>query len=316
MTTAYIHIGTHKTGSTSIQYFLFKNRNKLKEQGFLYPLSGIPKKNLFGQHHLAAAFLENWQLNTYNPNAGGWEEVISEANNFPDKNIIISSENFCLPRFDLEQIYKVKNYLSQYTVKIVVYLRRQDNYLISQYRQFIGANKYSDSFQQFISEQKWLIDYYKILQPWQQVFGTQNIIVRVFEPERFKNDLLDDFLDTIDYPQNRRELIKTSMQSVSPSIKETNLKQYFNQIAKKRFFLTPEQHQNKYLTKLNNKLKKRFSLGKVINKIPDSILSNQLISMEERIELLQEFEESNQKVAREYLARINGELFSHHQLVN
>lgn len=309
MVTAYIHIGTHKTGSTSIQYFLFKNRNKLKEQGFLYPLSGIPKKNLFGQHHLAAAFLENLQINTYNPNSGGWEEVISEADALPDKKIIISSENFSHPRFDLEQIYKVKDYLSQYTVKIVVYLRRQDNYLISQYRQFIGANKYSDSFQRFISEQKWLIDYYQILKPWQEVFGTKNIIVRVFEPERFKNDLLDDFLDAIDYPQNRSELTKTSMQSVSPSVKETNLKQYFNQIVQKRLSLTPKQYRNKYLTKLNNTLKKRLSIGKAINKIPDSILSNQLISVEERIELLQEFEESNQKVAREYLARTNGKLF-------
>ncbi len=309
MTTAYIHIGTHKTGSTSIQYFLFENRNKLREQGFLYPLSGIPKKNLFGQHHLAAAFLEHLQLKTYNPNAGGWEEVISEANSVPDKNIIISSENFCLPRFDLEQIYKIKDYLSQYTVKIVVYLRRQDNYLISQYRQYIGANKYSASFKQFISGQKWLIDYYQILKPWQQVFGTENIIVRVFESDQFNNDLLDDFLDAIDYPQNRSELIKTSMQSVSPSIKETNLKQYFNQISHKWFSLTPKQYRNKYLTKLNNKLKKRLSIGKVINKIPDSILSNQLISEEERIELIKEFEESNQKVAREYLARTNGELF-------
>ena len=309
MTTAYIHIGTHKTGSTSIQYFLFKNRQKLSEQGFLYPLSGIPKKNLFGQHHLAAAFLKHLQLNTYNPNAGGWEEVISEASYVSDKNIIISSENFCLPRFDLEQIYKIKDYLSQYKVKIVVYLRRQDNYLISQYRQFIGANKYSNSFQQFISEQKWLIDYFQILKPWQEVFGTENIIVRVFEPEQFNNDLLDDFLDAIDYPQNRSELIKTSMQSVSPSIKETNLKQYFNQIAQQWFSLTPGQFHNKYLTKLNNKLKKRLSIGKVINKIPDSILSNQLISAEERIELIKEFEESNQKVAREYLAQTNGKLF-------
>ena len=309
MTTAYIHIGTHKTGSTSIQYFLFKNRNKLSEQGFLYPLSGIPNKNLFGQHHLAVAFLEHLQLNTYNPNAGGWEEVISEANAVPDKNIIISSENFCLPRFDLEQIYKIKDYLSQYRVKIVIYLRRQDKYLISKYRQFIGANKYSDSFERFISDQKWLIDYYQILKPWQQVFGTKNIIVKVFEPEGFNNDLLDDFLDAIDYPQNRSEIIKTSMQSVSPSIKETNFKQYFNQITQEWFSLTPKQYRNQYLTKLNNKLKKRLSIGKVINKIPDSILSNQLISVEERIELLKEFEESNRKVAREYLAQSNGKLF-------
>lgn len=258
---------------------------------------------------MSAAFLEHLQLNTYNPNAGGWEEVISEANAVPDKNIVISSENFCLLRFDIEQIYKIREYLSHYTVKIVIYLRRQDKYLISQYRQFIGANKYSDSFQQFIIEQKWLIDYYQIIKPWQQVFGTKNIIVKIFEPDQFKNDLIDDFLDAIDYSQNRSDLIKTSMQSVSPSIKETNLKQYFNQITQDWFSVTPKQYHNQYLTKLNNKLKKRLSIEKVINKIPDYILSNQLISVEERIELLKEFEESNQKVARQYLGQTNGKLF-------
>lgn len=309
MKTAYIHIGTHKTGSTSIQYFLFKNREKLKEQGFLYPLSGIPQKNLFGQHHLAVAFLEHLQLNTYNPNAGGWEEFITEAHSFPEQNIIISSENFCLPRFDLEQIYKIKYYLSQYTVKIVVYLRRQDDYLISKYRQFISSNKYSNSFEQFIIEQKWLIDYHQILEPWQKVFGITNMIVKLFEPEQLNNNLIDNFLDTINYPENRSELIKTSQQAISPSIKHTNFKYYSYQIMQQYFSFTPKQYQNKYLIKLNSKLNKILPINKLINKIPDFILSSQLISVEERIELMKEFEESNQKVAREYLARTNGKLF-------
>ncbi len=300
MKTAYIHIGTHKTGSTSIQFFLFKNREKLIDRGFLYPLSGIPRKNLFGQHHLAAAFLEKlklntynphsggWvKLNTYNPHSGGWEQVIIEANSFQDRNLIISSENFCLPRFDLEQIYKIKEYLSEYAVKIVIYLRKQDDYLISQYCQFIRSNKYFDSFKQFIAERKLSLNYYQILQPWQKVFGIENIIVKVFEPEQFKSNLTNDFLDTINYPQNRSDLSKTSKQSVSPSIKQTNFKLYCNQIAKQYFFLAPEQYRDNYLIKLNNKLKKNLVINKIINNIPDFVVSDQLISVEEKIEDIQ-----------------------------
>ncbi|HEY9768111.1 MAG TPA: hypothetical protein V6C71_06320 [Coleofasciculaceae cyanobacterium] len=309
MKTAYIHIGTHKTGSTSIQFFLFKNRKKLIDRGFLYPLSRIPRKKLFGQHHLAAAFLEKLKLNTYNPHAGGWEQVIIEANSFQERNLIISSENFCLPRFDLEQIYKLKEYLSQYAVKIVIYLRKQDDYLIFPYCQFIRSDKYFDSFKQFIIERKLLINYYQIFKPWQKVFAIKNIIVKVFEPEQFKSNLIDDFLDTINYPQNRSDFIKTSKQTVSPSIKQTNFKLYCNQIAKQYFFLAPEQYRDNYLTKLNNKLKKPLIIDKIINIIPDFIVSSQLISVEEKIELMKEFEESNQKVAREYLARTNGQLF-------
>ena len=35
--TIYLHIGTSKTGTTSIQYFLWKNKTLLEERGILYP---------------------------------------------------------------------------------------------------------------------------------------------------------------------------------------------------------------------------------------------------------------------------------------
>lgn len=311
MKTIYIHIGTHKTGTTSIQNFLFKNRKKLIDRGFLYPLSGIPKrKNSFGHSHLVTVILENTEADTYNPNAGGWQELLAEANSLQEKNIVISSENFCISKFNLEQIYKIKNYLSQYTVKIIIYLRRQDDYLISKYCQLIRAGKYSQNFKQYIIDEKWIGDYYQLLKPWKEVFGIKNIIVRVFEKEQLKNSLIDDFLDSIKYPQDRSELIKTPRQNISPSIKQIKFNQYYNKIVKDCFSLTPKQYQNIYLAKLNNILRKPSKIiNTIINKMPDLIVSNQLLSVEERIELIKEFEESNQKVAREYLARPNSKLF-------
>src|ERR1700690_4476721 len=38
-TTCFLHIGTEKTGTTSIQNFLSKNRPRLKKQGIIYPRS-------------------------------------------------------------------------------------------------------------------------------------------------------------------------------------------------------------------------------------------------------------------------------------
>lgn len=37
--TCYVHIGLPKTGTTSIQEFLFANHAQLKQQGYLYPVS-------------------------------------------------------------------------------------------------------------------------------------------------------------------------------------------------------------------------------------------------------------------------------------
>src|SRR5438045_23824 len=38
-TVCFLHIGTEKTGTTSIQNFLSKNRSRLEQQGILYPRS-------------------------------------------------------------------------------------------------------------------------------------------------------------------------------------------------------------------------------------------------------------------------------------
>jgi hypothetical protein len=43
----YIHIGPHKTGTTSIQWFLRENRAELLKHGYFVPESG----NVHGGHH-------------------------------------------------------------------------------------------------------------------------------------------------------------------------------------------------------------------------------------------------------------------------
>jgi hypothetical protein len=43
--------------------------------------------------------------------------------------------------------------------------------------------------------------------------------------------------------------------------------------------------------------------------LPESLISNELLSIEERVNIMKEFEESNRKVAQEYLGREDGTLF-------
>jgi len=52
-----LHIGTEKTGSTSIQRYLAKNRVRLREAGVLFPLA----PGLDNQRALTAAAEENTQ---------------------------------------------------------------------------------------------------------------------------------------------------------------------------------------------------------------------------------------------------------------
>ncbi|PYK41965.1 MAG: hypothetical protein DME60_00685 [Verrucomicrobia bacterium] len=46
----YVHIGPHKTGTTSIQWFLKENRAELLKHGYFVPESGTNR----GAHHAIA----------------------------------------------------------------------------------------------------------------------------------------------------------------------------------------------------------------------------------------------------------------------
>lgn len=55
MKTVYLHIGTHRTGSTSIQRFLANGEEALADRGVIYPKTGRPDtewSNRYGHHLL------------------------------------------------------------------------------------------------------------------------------------------------------------------------------------------------------------------------------------------------------------------------
>ena len=57
-----LHIGTHKTGTTSLQAFFFLNRDQLKKSSsILYPETGSPRvqhEAKYGHHLLAWSILQ------------------------------------------------------------------------------------------------------------------------------------------------------------------------------------------------------------------------------------------------------------------
>lgn len=54
--TLFLHIGRPKTGSTALQHFLMKNRQRLLDNGILYPLTGSYQ---LSSHLFAYAYSES-----------------------------------------------------------------------------------------------------------------------------------------------------------------------------------------------------------------------------------------------------------------
>lgn len=120
-----IHIGTHKTGSTALQNFLFKNRNKLIEKGVLYPIAGSKDH----AHHNIAWLARSGDSKKLDEI---FSSIDAEAESTGAESVVLSSEEFEFIRARplIARILKLKP-------TIVMYLRRQDYYLESEYNQHV-----------------------------------------------------------------------------------------------------------------------------------------------------------------------------------
>src|SRR5690606_38518173 len=189
--TIYIHIGAHKTGTTAIQRFLSMNRDNLKKQGYLYP----GKHNA---HHFIPHGLLNKTFLFSNPDTMT-KNVFNEIRKTKSENILISSEAFeFLKKEDI--LLLKRDYLNDISVKIIFYVRRQDDLVESQYNAMIKGHQYKHNFSHFLfdslktEKNDFKNDFYSILETWRDVFGQENIIVRVYEKEQLPNGIFKDFL--------------------------------------------------------------------------------------------------------------------------
>ncbi|EAH8788935.1 hypothetical protein EWV11_07595, partial [Campylobacter jejuni] len=202
--TAYVHIGTMKTGTSSIQNFLYINRDLLKEQNYYYPISIKNKDRLNDHNPFAGKF--NFMLNRVNDLNLLYKEF-DHLNNEIEKcncdNIIISTENIQWLLNSQHKIEYFYNFLSLkfHNIKIVIYLRDVVELFISMCSQAIKDNTHLNYH--FLhpcqnEKAKILSDYRQTLQWWGEVFGRENLIVRLFDKNEFyQGDLLKDFVHSI-----------------------------------------------------------------------------------------------------------------------
>ncbi|WP_413662456.1 hypothetical protein ACG1BZ_14640 [Microbulbifer sp. CNSA002] len=186
MKTLYLHIGTGKTGSTSIQ----KTFCSLKSSAIDFRFDG------------------NGVVGVGTP-----EDFLSRLESSSKETIVYSNEwlfkagDKFLGTFSqkLREIYKVK---------VVLYIRRQDEFVVSAYQQ---AAKNSLSSSEFGSiALPWAypevnLNYYKIASRWAQYFGEDNIIVRVFSGEQLIGGCaVRDFAEVIGAPMEASEVIQAN----------------------------------------------------------------------------------------------------------
>ena len=139
--TLYIHIGTPKTGTTALQGFLAKNRKTLQEHGAVFPDFGLVYKGVAKNRN--AHFLVATKDPFHAKEMGVCMKILKQQAALYPK-ILISDESIWTfyghPDVETAPFWKkLKEMLDgmDLDLKVIVYLRRQDQYAFSYYAQKI-----------------------------------------------------------------------------------------------------------------------------------------------------------------------------------
>lgn len=188
----YIHIGTHKTGTTAVQGFSANATAFLEAHGVYYPLIARPfiKKQSLG-HHLIPWHLKkrNIPASRYVEFAGREEEMllalIESIHASACDSVVLSSEEF--DTLNAVEIGALRQLFSDFDVRIIVYLRRKDTMIESMYQTNVLHYRLAQTIEEYTKKMPIPSDYYEFVRQWQGAFGEENIDINLY----CKESLLD-----------------------------------------------------------------------------------------------------------------------------
>lgn len=214
---AYIHVGLEKTGTTTLQEFAYHNRALLKQDNIYYPDSpGI--KN----HTDLPAYAYDKNLNdlAIRKNIVNANERIYFRDAFKNRftkeiepiqkegmNLLVSSEHLSSRVGDENEVRILLSLFTDlgYRPRIIIYLRRQDQLLLSTYSTWVKCGATEPLNLDAYKRKRY--DYLGQLKLWENTVGQENIIVGLFDKARLLNgDLIEDFCDKIGINHKQYEL--------------------------------------------------------------------------------------------------------------
>jgi hypothetical protein len=192
-----LHIGTEKTGTSTLQKYLSENRLGLLQQGFLYPISTSGTDH----YKIALAFYDAFKdddlakiIHVYSESE--WEkfrmdfihDLKEQVRNSQCHTTIISCEHLHSRLLSPSEKLRIIFFFEECgfdEIRIVVYIREQVSLANSLYSTavcygFTGTDIPGPDD----SHINCLCDHKKTIESWSSVFGLNNLIVRLYDPDR------------------------------------------------------------------------------------------------------------------------------------
>ncbi|MCB1385676.1 MAG: hypothetical protein KDJ80_07015 [Nitratireductor sp.] len=295
-----LHVGTEKTGTTSIQKYFWDNREKYRERGLCYP-ECLGTQNHVGLVTCARGFAENDSIRIL-------QEIYSrstherykrrarlqfrrEIENFD--TIVLSNEHLSARLRKPEEFKRLKSFLDVEAndVKVVLYVRRQDEFLISSYTAHILAGSTAPFSIPGVDRGHMRYNYRLLLDRWAEAFGIGNLTVRKYQKASFPDgSVVKDFCKTVGIDSLGQQADYNENTSL-----DANKLEFLRRL-------------NKFLP-LISEGRRGFDRTKLLSLIREIELVGPELSSDAEgiVEFQRRFEGSNRYVANKYFGRIEPE---------
>lgn len=247
--TIYLHIGAHKTGTTSLQAFLLENAPAFREQGYYVP-SPLIGNTINGHIELPASLIrdfsdfwhETWPKLARGDSGRIWESTIRQIKESGCDMAILSSEVFVDithkegRHASSEMGERICHYLADFDVRVIAYVRPVDEYLNSLYRQSIKSTAETRSYGEIASgernqERSFTLHPTVFLDFYSGLFGKDAILVKKYDRHSFPSgNIVEDFMATIGVQSDLLRGHAASMKEWNQSVPEVDIdfKRAFN----------------------------------------------------------------------------------------
>lgn len=170
------HLGTYKTGTSSLQNFLFAHRDQLAAEGICYPKTGAVRDGRLGHRHR--------RIIDYVRDTGRTEilqTVLAEAKAGRCETVFLSCEAWAHPgnlRALTQTVYALKD-LGVTAFEAAITFRNVADYQVSIYREFTHNQRNSIAYPNYSEQRRAWTNYVFLLQNFRALFADRLHVLRL-----------------------------------------------------------------------------------------------------------------------------------------
>lgn len=303
----YLHVGTPKTGTSAIQRFCADNSTILQREGISYkkmPFKYRDASSVRNGRFLMGPIIDEEGNRHEEEEKIRYEkglELVLEQFETCDR-VILSDESIWLyvHQDHGEALQKLCDFGNEhgFIVKIIVYLRRQDEFVSSLWRQKVKEGRPLSAYENYGKDGnvRKRCSYCKTLTIFRDVVGRENIIVRRFERDKFVGgSILPDFLDIFGLELTDEYVMDNEVMNLSTNNDYTNIQRILNQLSPRPDIIFT--NQSKYFADIALRLSEKDGEYSI------------LMDEEGTEQFMSTYMNGNRKIAKEYFGE-DGDLFT------